>query len=114
MDMSRISATFSVSLPPAMAEELERVRKAEHRTRSELVREALRQYMGRETELRRIEKRIADLAEDEPTADEIAALEGGRRAFRDGKFVTLDQLRHEMARRPQQPRRKKSQTRSGR
>jgi metal-responsive CopG/Arc/MetJ family transcriptional regulator len=27
-----------------MAEELERVRKQEHRTRSELIREALRQY----------------------------------------------------------------------
>ena len=114
MDMSRTSATFSVSLPPGMVKELERVRKAEHRTRSEFVREALRQYMVRGTELRRLEKRIGELAEEEAVAEEVAALEEGRRAFREGKFITLDQLRHEMARPPQQPRRKKSQARSGR
>ena len=44
--MTRTTATFSVSLPPEMAAELELVRKGEHRTRSELIREALRQYMG--------------------------------------------------------------------
>ncbi len=114
MDVGRISATFSISLPPGMVDELERVRKAEHRTRSELVREALRQYMVRGTELRRLKKRIAELAEEEASADEVDAIEEGRRAFRQGKFVTLDQLRHEMARRPQQPRRKKSPARSGR
>jgi metal-responsive CopG/Arc/MetJ family transcriptional regulator len=36
------SATFTVSLPPAMAKEIERAMKMEHRTRSELVREALK------------------------------------------------------------------------
>ena len=42
--MARITATFSVSLPLEMAATLEQVRREEHRTRSELVREALRQY----------------------------------------------------------------------
>ncbi|WP_081494793.1 CopG family ribbon-helix-helix protein [Bradyrhizobium liaoningense] len=42
--MSRTTATFSVSLPPEMMDELEQVRKAERRTRSEFIREALRQY----------------------------------------------------------------------
>jgi metal-responsive CopG/Arc/MetJ family transcriptional regulator len=42
--MARITATFSVSLPPEMAAQLGQVQKEEHRTRSELVREALRQY----------------------------------------------------------------------
>jgi hypothetical protein len=42
--MRRTTATFSVSLPPEMMEELEQVRKAERRTRSELIREALRRY----------------------------------------------------------------------
>ncbi|MBI4068115.1 ribbon-helix-helix protein, CopG family [Candidatus Kaiserbacteria bacterium] len=42
--MSRTTATFSVSLPPEMAAELELIRKDEHRTRFELVREALRRY----------------------------------------------------------------------
>jgi len=44
--MTRTTAKFSVSLPAEMAEKLELVRKWEHRTRSELVREALRQYIG--------------------------------------------------------------------
>jgi hypothetical protein len=35
--MSRTTSTFSISLPPEMATEVERVRKEEHRTRSELV-----------------------------------------------------------------------------
>ena len=42
----RESTTFTVSLPPAMAKEIERAMKAEHRTRSELVREALRIYLS--------------------------------------------------------------------
>jgi hypothetical protein len=43
-DMSRKTATFSISLPREMMEELELVRMKEHRTRSEQVREALRRY----------------------------------------------------------------------
>ena len=91
-----------------MARELDRARKAEHRTRSEFVREALRQYMGRGAELRRMREHIARLPEVEATAEEVEAIEEARRAFREGRFVTLDQLRHEMGRRAQQSRRKKS------
>ena len=46
--MTRTTATFSVSLPPEMAAELEEVMKREHRTRSELIREALRYYFQRQ------------------------------------------------------------------
>jgi len=42
--MARTTVTFTVSLPPEMAAEIERVMKEEHRTRSELIREALRRY----------------------------------------------------------------------
>jgi metal-responsive CopG/Arc/MetJ family transcriptional regulator len=42
--MSRITKTFTISLSPEMAQEVEQVRHEEHRTRSELVREALRHY----------------------------------------------------------------------
>lgn len=108
--MNRISTTFTVSLPPDMADEVERVRRKEHRTRSELVREALRHYM-REAEARTIRERIATLAEDDPTADEIAAIKDGSREFRAGKFVTFEQLRNELGRRRRQPRAKKSQAR---
>jgi hypothetical protein len=44
--MSRTTSVFSVSLPPEMLEDLERVRREQHRTRSELVREALRRYLS--------------------------------------------------------------------
>ncbi len=43
--MARVTVTFTISLPPKMAEEIEEIMKKEHRTRSELVREALRQYV---------------------------------------------------------------------
>ena len=43
----RTRQAMSVSLPPEMMAKVERVRKAEHRTRSELVREALRTYFDR-------------------------------------------------------------------
>lgn len=85
--MSRTTATFSVSVPPEMAGEIERVRKTEHRTRSELVREALRQYM-RAASVRAVRERMAVLPEAEAAADEIAAIKEGRRQFRGGRVTT--------------------------
>jgi Arc/MetJ-type ribon-helix-helix transcriptional regulator len=38
--------TITVSLPVAMGKEIEKVAKAEHRTVSELIREAFRQYQS--------------------------------------------------------------------
>ncbi|MBI5555566.1 MAG: ribbon-helix-helix protein, CopG family [Elusimicrobia bacterium] len=43
--MSRTTKVWNISLPPDMAEQAEAVAKKEARTKSELVREALRQYM---------------------------------------------------------------------
>ena len=40
----RTTQIMTISLPPAMVRQFEQVRKAESRTRSELVREALRSY----------------------------------------------------------------------
>jgi metal-responsive CopG/Arc/MetJ family transcriptional regulator len=42
--MARVTVTFSISLPPEMAKELDELCKKEHRTRSELLREALHRY----------------------------------------------------------------------
>ena len=42
----RTTKTFTVSLPPEMAAELQAVMKEEYRTRSELIREALRWYFA--------------------------------------------------------------------
>lgn len=68
-----------------MLEEFEQVRKAENRTRSELVREALRAYF---------ERRVPVV---EPTKAELAAIRRGRAEIKRGDFVTLAQLRHELA-----------------
>ncbi len=42
----RPSHTFTVSLPPELAEQVDRLAAAEHRTRSELFREAFRRYLA--------------------------------------------------------------------
>jgi Arc/MetJ-type ribon-helix-helix transcriptional regulator len=107
MAMSRTTATFSVSLPPQMAKELERVRKSEHRTRSELVREALRGYIRR-ADSRTLQERAAWVPEQEPTADEREAIEGGMTEFRVGNHVAFSELRHEPHVTRKQPRAKKS------
>lgn len=93
-----------------MASEVERLRRKEHRTRSELVREALRHYI-RVAGARSVRERIAVLREEEPAAEEIAAIKHGSKEFRQGRVIDLSQLRHELGRRRQQPRPKKSQAR---
>ena len=95
--MSRTTATLSISLPPEMAKELTRIQKAEHRTRSELVREALRVYI-KQADGRAIAERIAALPEEEATPDEREALKEGGADFRNGRHVTLDSLRHGLRR----------------
>ena len=43
--MARTSKTITISVPPEMAAQIEEVRRLEGRTRSELLREALRRYV---------------------------------------------------------------------
>ena len=82
--MPRTTSTLTISLPPAMLKELERVRKQEHRTRSELMREALRTYFS------------GRFPEEVPTTAELRAIRRGRAAIARGDFVTLDELRDEV------------------
>jgi len=51
--MARTTKTISLSVPPEMAEEIKELMKEEGRTRSELIREALRHYVE-EREWRKI------------------------------------------------------------
>jgi predicted transcriptional regulator len=81
----RTTETMTISLPPAMARQLEKVRKQEHRTRSELMREALRHYF---------DSRVPEVT---PTIAEMAAIRRGRAEIKAGRFVTLEQLRNELA-----------------
>lgn len=93
----RATDTLTISLPPAMAQQMQRVQKEENRTRSELLREAWRQYF---------EARYGAYT---PTKADLAAIRKGRAAIKRGEFVTLEQLLHEM----DNPRRKAGAKKSG-
>jgi predicted transcriptional regulator len=80
----RTTDTMTISLPPAMAKQMERVQKEENRTRSELLREAWRHYF---------ESRYGV---ETATKTELAAIRKGRAAFKRGEFVTLAQLHNEL------------------
>lgn len=71
---------MTISLPPAMVRQFEEVRHRESRTRSELVREALRAYFA---------ERYPQVA---PTKEELAALRRGRAAFRRGDSLSLGEF----------------------
>ena len=76
----RTTQILSISLPPALLRQFEEVRKKESRTRSELVREALRAYF---------EERYPAVT---PTPAELSALRRGRTAFRRGNSISLTQF----------------------
>jgi predicted transcriptional regulator len=80
----RTTETLTISLPPAMAKQMEKVQKEENRTRSELLREAWRQYF---------DTRYGTYT---PTKAELAAIRKGRAEISRGQFVTLDHLFHDL------------------
>jgi metal-responsive CopG/Arc/MetJ family transcriptional regulator len=80
----RTTHIMTVSLPPALVRQFEEVRKKESRTRSELVREALRAYF---------ESRYPAV---QATKAELIALRRGRAAYRHGDAVSLKTLLHDM------------------
>src|SRR5437870_13860990 len=76
----RTTDTLTISLPPAIAKQMERVQNKEYRTCSEILREAWRQYF---------EGRYGTYT---PTKSELAAIRKGRAAIKRGEFVTLQQI----------------------
>ena len=95
----RTTQTMTISLPPEMVDHFEKVRHTEHRTRSELVREALRVYFSR-------------IPVVEPTKSELNAIRRGRAEIASGKYVTLKRVRDAMATSRRKSRGKKSRTAS--
>jgi predicted transcriptional regulator len=93
----RETTTFTISLPPAMAKEIDRAMKAEHRTRSELVREALRIYLS----ARLLPTKL-------PTPAEARAYRRGMAAYKRGDSITLQEYVDGMDRHPRQSRKKVS------
>lgn len=86
---TRTKKTITASLPQDELAALDRVRKQDHRTRSEVMREALRYYVA-------LRERIQRLPEVDAEPDEIEAIERGREAIKRGEYVTLDDLLHDM------------------
>ena len=85
----RTCQILTVSIPSEMMEQVETVRKAEHRTRSELVREALRTCLA-------LAHRFTEVM---PTAGEIRALTRARVEFERGETVSLSEYLNELPRR---------------
>jgi predicted transcriptional regulator len=92
----RTTDTMTISLPPAMVRQMEKVQKEEHRTRSELLREAWRHYF---------ESRFLVT---QPTKAELAAIRKGRAEFKRGECVTLKQVHNELEAARHQVRKKRS------
>lgn len=76
----RTTKTMTISLPPQMVAEFEIIRKTKSFTRSELVRQALREYF------------YSQFPIYTPTKAEAKAIQAGRREIKNGKFITLEQL----------------------
>ena len=77
----RTTQTMTISLPPAIMEELETYRQKNNFTRSELVRHALRELF------------YSQFPVEKPTKAEIRAMEQGRRDIRNGNYVTWEEMR---------------------
>lgn len=75
--------SVTVLLPEAMIVELDRARAREERSRSEIVRDALRWYFRR-------------VPVENPTSSELEAIEEGRAAVERGDYVTFGQLLHDL------------------
>jgi len=91
--MSMTSKMISVSIPEEMLPEIDSAARKEHRSRSELIREALRRYLSPE--------RSRVLPVDEAQPDEVEAIERGRAEFARGEFIRLDDLQRELGRKAQ-------------
>ncbi len=80
----RATNTLTISLPAAMAEQMNKVQKKENRTRSELLREAWRQYF---------ESHYGSYV---PNKAELSAIRKGRAEIGRGQYRTLQELLHDL------------------
>jgi len=94
-----------------MSRQVDKLCKAEQRTRSELFREALRSYVKDRSWLARFEARAAKLPLYTPTKRELSEIRKAREEMRRGEYLTLDEFdRWLMGGSPPKADRKTSQT----
>lgn len=86
--MNMASKMISVSVPEDMLPEIDSAARREHRSRSELIREAVRRYLTGDP------GRILPVDEAQP--EEIEAIGRGRAEFSRGEFIRLDDLQREL------------------
>ena len=79
------SRTVSVTIPDELFESVEAVRRRGQRSRSSIVREAIRDYLSR--------RRIPVI---EATPEELADLDDARREVERGEFVSLAEFRDDL------------------
>ncbi len=77
---------ISVTLPPAVARQVQAASKKNRRSQSQLVREAVELYFARQIQV------------VEPEADEIEAIAIGKRQLAAGEFVSLTELSRDLDR----------------
>ena len=82
------SKMISVSIPDEMLPEIDNAARRERRSRSELIREAVRRYLAAGP------GRMLPL--DDPRPDEIEAIRRGRQEFARGEFIRLEDLQREL------------------
>ena len=80
------SKVISVSIPSEMLPDIDEAARREHRSRADIVREALRRYLA--------SGRVIPVGDIEP--DELAAIERGRAQIEQGEFVRLEDLQREL------------------
>ena len=90
---ARNMKTVMVSLPPQLVAELDRMREREHRTRSEILREALRRYIT-------VAERDRVIPIEEALPEEIEAMRRAEEEFARGECVRREDLQRELGVRP--------------
>jgi len=81
--------TLTISLPPQLVEELDRVRRREHRTRSQVLRDALRRYLL-------VAARARTVPIEDALPEEIEAMRRADEEVERGESVRLEDLQREL------------------
>jgi metal-responsive CopG/Arc/MetJ family transcriptional regulator len=90
---TRNTKTVTISLPPQLVAELYRVREHEHRTRSEILREALRRYIT-------VAERGRMIPVEDALPEEIEARRLADKEYARGERVRLEDLPRELGVKP--------------
>ena len=91
---TRTKQTIATSLSPEEVVAFDRARKRDNLTRAQAVREAVRCYVSQDSDRK--------IPVEDALPDEIEAIEEGQAQIARGEYVLLDDLKHEMARPPEQ------------